>query len=223
MLTPFFISCEECPDVTSIAIRAHPGLPVLRRLKALWRGKTSPHRPGLQERFPQYPIGRESYAGNLNVLAWGEGAGLSIGHFCSIGNNVTIFLGGDHRMDWVTTFPFSVFWEEARGIAGHPRTKGDVVIGSDVWLGDGCTILSGVRIGHGAVVGTRAVVTRDVPPYAIVAGNPATLVRHRFDEATVQALLAIAWWEWPKERIVAELPTLLSGRVAEFVARNATP
>ena len=109
-------------------------------------------------------IGAHTYGAPL-VRWWGEPANLSIGRFCSIADDVQIFLGGNHRTDWVTTYPFPVFraWHEARGIAGHPATRGDVHIGHDVWLGSGSVILSGVTIGHGAVIGCRAVVSRDVP------------------------------------------------------------
>lgn len=175
----------------------------------------------LQERFPQYSIGNGSYAGELKVLSWGEGAKLSIGNYCSIADGVTIFLGGEHRTDWVTTFPFGEFWEKAEQIPGHPKTKGDVLIGSDVWLGRECMISSGVVIGHGAVVGARAVVTKSVPPYAIVAGNPATIVRYRFDKSIVDALLRIEWWNWGDDKIEKNLPLLLSNRIADFVQNHA--
>lgn len=175
----------------------------------------------LQDRFPQYNIGKGSYASDLKVLSWGEGASLSIGHYCSIADGVAIFLGGEHRIDWVTTFPFNVLWREGGGISGHPKTKGDVVIGSDVWLGRECLISSGVSIGHGAVVGARAVVTKNVPPYAIVAGNPATIVRYRFDGCVVDALLKIEWWNWSDEKIKINIPLLLSDDVVEFIDKHS--
>lgn len=163
-------------------------------------------------------VGAHTY-GAPRVRWWGEDANLVIGKFCSIAEGVEIFLGGNHRVDWVTTFPFPWFgrWPEARNIAGHPGTRGDVVIGNDVWLGAGCVILSGVRIGHGAVVGCRAVVSRDVPDYAIVAGNPASLVRMRFDAARIAGLLASAWWDWDEARIRQKMPLLLSSQIDEFL------
>jgi acetyltransferase-like isoleucine patch superfamily enzyme len=164
-------------------------------------------------------IGRHTYGAPL-VRWWGEPADLTIGRYCSIADGVEIFLGGNHRVDWITTYPFPVFsraWPEAKRIEGHPTTRGDVRIGHDVWLGSRCTIFSGVTIGHGAVVAGRAVVTRDVPDYAIVAGNPAVVVRRRFDASQVERLLRTAWWDWPPERVRQCLPLLLSGDVEAFL------
>lgn len=171
----------------------------------------------LQERYPQYAIGRHSY-GDLKVRHWGEGARLEIGAFCSFAEGVKILLGGEHRVDWVTTFPFSVLWKQAAGgITGHPHSKGDVIIGNDVWVGTEALIMSGVRIGDGAVIGARAVVTRDVPPYAIVAGHPARLVRYRFAQERIDRLLRLAWWNWSDAAIARHLPALLSADIDAFL------
>ncbi|MGB4593270.1 MAG: CatB-related O-acetyltransferase [Coriobacteriia bacterium] len=150
-------------------------------------------------------------------------ARLRIGRYCSIAIEVRIFLGGEHRPDWVTTYPFPALpqmWPSAGGISGTPATKGDVVIGNDVWIGHGATILSGVTIGDGAVIGAMAVVTGDVPPYAIAAGNPARVIRKRFDDETVAQLLELRWWDWPVGRVVEEIPHLCSDQVAEFIKAN---
>ncbi|HEY2715543.1 MAG TPA: CatB-related O-acetyltransferase [Solirubrobacterales bacterium] len=167
-------------------------------------------------------VGRHTYGHeSIEVRDWGEGATLTIGSFCSIADRIVVYLGGNHRPDWVTTFPFSAFpdqWETARGIGGHPATNGDVTIGNDVWIGSGATFMSGVNVGDGAVVGTNSTVTRDVEPYAIVAGNPAKLIRHRFAPELVERLLRIAWWEWSDERIAAAVPTMLDRDVERFVA-----
>ena len=168
---------------------------------------------------PLYDIGDYTY-GRPEVLSYGEGSRLRIGRFCSIALDVRIFLGGEHRPDWVTTYPFpplSGDWPEAKGILGTPASKGDVVIGNDVWIGHGVTILSGVTIGDGAVIGAMAVVAKDVADYAIVAGNPARVVRMRFDEETVAQLLRVRWWDWPRERIAASIPLLCSASVKEFL------
>jgi acetyltransferase-like isoleucine patch superfamily enzyme len=157
----------------------------------------------------------------IAVRHWGEPADLTIGGFCSIADRVTVFLGGNHRTDWVTTYPFPAFadrWETARGIEGHPSTNGDVTIGSDVWIGSNATIMSGVTISDGAVVATNGCVTHDVDPYAIVAGNPARLVRHRFVPSVVEQLLRIRWWDWSDELIAANVPLLCSGNVEQFVS-----
>jgi acetyltransferase-like isoleucine patch superfamily enzyme len=169
-----------------------------------------------------YLIGEYTY-GSPNVKHWGENAKLIIGRFSSIAGNVTIFLGGNHRTDWVTTYPFNVLnknFENAIDIKGHPMTKGDVVIGNDVWIGFGATILSGIKIGNGAVIATQAVVTKDVPPYSIVAGNPATIVKKRFNEKTIAQLEQIAWWNWSTEKINQEVKNLCSNKIEEFINRN---
>ena len=133
-----------------------------------------------------------------------------------------IFLGGYHRHDWVSSYPFPAFpqWREVAHIREHSVGRGDVVVGNDVWLGSQGTIIAGVRVADGAVVAARAVVTKDVPPYAVVAGNPARVVRYRFDEELVAGLMRIRWWEWPEAKIRENLTQLLSGDVAGFVARH---
>ena len=169
----------------------------------------------------RYTIGRETY-GEPEVRHWGEPATLKVGAFCSIAVDVTIFLGGNHRLEWITTFPFPVKWGNARP-AEYATTKGDVIIGNDVWIGAGVTILSGVRIGNGAVIGAGSVVAKDVPAYGIVAGNPAKLIRLRFNDEDIADLEKIAWWDWPDEKIRAAMPLLLSGNVPalrEFAQAN---
>jgi len=150
-------------------------------------------------------VGRFSYGiENVSVMQWGEGACLTIGSFCSISTNVKVFLGGNHRIDWITTFPFgNVFIDELGGkdILGHPATNGDVVIGNDVWLAHGVTIMSGVSIGDGAVVAANAHVVNNVPPYCIVGGNPAKEIRYRFNLEIRQLLLELSWWDLPLQVI----------------------
>ena len=158
-------------------------------------------------------VGRHTYGHDkLTILSWGEGAKLRIGAFCSVATGVTVILGGNHRVDWATTYPFGHINTDAlggEGIKGHPATNGDVVIGNDVWLGNGATIMSGVTIGDGAVVAARALVTRDVAPYDIVGGNPAKVIRARFPDDVREALLALKWWDLPDE-IVRDIAPLLS-------------
>jgi acetyltransferase-like isoleucine patch superfamily enzyme len=133
--------------------------------------------------------------------------------------DVTFVLGGNHRMDSASSFPLRLRLQLAgRGHDGNPWSRGDIVIGSDVWLGVGALILSGVTVGHGAVVAAGAVVVKDVPPYAIVGGNPARILRMRFEGETVEALLRIAWWNWPQEKIVAEIGALCDMPAEEFTA-----
>lgn len=151
--------------------------------------------------------------GKPKVMHWGENAKLKIGNFCSIADDVTIFLGGNHRIDWITTYPFSSLpaeWSEAIDIKGHPATKGNVEIGNDVWIGYGATIMSGVKIGDGAVVGAKAVVVKDVQPYSIVAGNPAKEIKKRFDDKLIKKLIELKWWNWPIEKIKLKINILCS-------------
>jgi acetyltransferase-like isoleucine patch superfamily enzyme len=174
-------------------------------------------------KYSKYSIGKYTY-GEPIILDWGEKVTLKIGNFCSIAFNVTILLGGEHKTEWVTTYPFIVAlrdFAEFRNFPWHQNTKGDVVIGNDVWIGTGATILSGVEIGDGAVVGACSVVTKDVPPYAIVAGNPAKVIRQRFNEETIDKLLKIKWWNWDIQRIKENMPLLLSDRINDFVEKNA--
>lgn len=190
----------------------------LRRLQSAVRRRLfkAPNELMLGPRFPQYEIGRGSYGG-LQVLEFGEGATLRIGAYCSFARGVQVFLGGEHRTEWVTTYPFSALDRRFASIKGHPKTRGDVRIGNDVWIGREAMVMSGVTIGDGAVIGARAIVTRDVAPYVIVAGNPAAFVRHRFPEEVVARLLAVSWWEWPESRVEAAVPLLLSGDIEAFL------
>lgn len=159
-----------------------------------------------QKALPDYEVGDYTY-GIPKVLKWAVCgvSKLKIGRFCSIAPNVTIFLGGEHRKDWITTYPFPALWEEAKSIKRCAYNKGDVIIGNDVWIGYGAMILSGVKIGDGAVIGAGAVVRDDVEPYSIVIGNPAREKRKRFNDETINKLLAIKWWDWDEEKIKKNL------------------
>jgi len=147
---------------------------------------------------------------------------LRIGKFCSFARGVTIYLGMNHRTDLVSTYPFKAFpddWPQSESLKVEDVgavSKGNVVIGNDVWIGDGARILSGVSIGDGAVIGAGAVVTQDVEPYSIVAGNPARPIGKRFDEQTVRKLLEIRWWDWPVEKINRNLNVICSNNVSEL-------
>lgn len=199
------------------------GLPTgLRGFLRRWinpHNQTRLHLANLVARRPgQITIGAYSY-GRPKVRFPESGAKLTIGRYCSIADGIEIMLGGNHRTEWATTYPFpamSGLWPDAAGLAGADVSRGDVVIGSDVWLGSQALILSGVGIGHGAVVAARAVVTKDVPPYAIVAGNPARIVRYRMGEERIAALLRSSWWLLPEAEIGRLIPTLLSERIEDL-------
>jgi acetyltransferase-like isoleucine patch superfamily enzyme len=155
------------------------------------------------------------------ILSWGEDTKLTIGKFCSISGNVTIFLGGEHRNDWVSTYPFNALLENYAYIKGHPKSKGNVIIGNDVWIGREAVILSGVSIGDGAVIGARSLVTKDVEPYSIVGGNPAKFIRYRFKKEFVDALLDIKWWDKELDEIAEIIPLLQSENVSEIIKRSS--
>jgi acetyltransferase-like isoleucine patch superfamily enzyme len=165
-------------------------------------------------------IGDHTY-GEPTILQFDTTTRLLMGKFCSISDQVTIILGGNHRSDWITTYPFPAFhksWPEAAAIKGHPASNGDIIIGNDVWIGYGATILSGVTIGSGAVIGAQAVISSDVPPYAVMGGNPAREIKKRFDDANIAQLLQLAWWDWPEEKIRAMLPLLCSTQINQLLA-----
>lgn len=169
------------------------------------------------KKYPKYQLGIGTY-GAPTIQDSDDGTSLHIGAFCSFASGVQIFLGNHHRTDWVSSYPFPAFFEKASHIKNFVVSRGDVTIGNDVWLCTDCTILSGVSIGHGAVVGAGAVVTRDVEPYAIVAGNPARVVRFRFDEATRSALLEVAWWSWPLDEVLQNVELLCTDQVDQLIA-----
>lgn len=189
----------------------------LRRLLRKLRGKQKAPRlyrdqERFRQRYPSYEIGIGTY-GMPVVHDWHEGSTLKIGNYCSIANNVQILLGGLHRTDWISTFPFPAYMEEAAHIKNYGGSKGDVTIGSDVWLCTDCTILSGVTIGHGAVIACGAVVTKNVEPYSIVAGNPARHVRWRLEPQQRKALLEICWWDWPEQKVRQNVAKICSADI----------
>jgi virginiamycin A acetyltransferase len=127
--------------------------------------------------------------------------------------------GANHLTDALTTYPFAIFgegWENAMAGKEYPR-KGDIVIGNDVWIGYNATIGAGVTIGDGAIIATNATVVKDVAPYTIVGGNPARAIKRRFPEQTIEQLLELRWWDWPIERITANVSRLTGNRVEDLL------
>lgn len=146
---------------------------------------------------------------------------LIIGKFCSIACGAKfLFNSANHKMASLSTYTFPLFFEEwgleKENVAQAWDQKGDIIIGNDVWIGYEAVILSGVTIGDGAVIGCRAVVTKDVPPYTIVGGVPAKPIRKRFDEETIKELQKIKWWDWPEEKIAGKIPAIQAGDLEEL-------
>ncbi|MFE9581241.1 CatB-related O-acetyltransferase [Nocardia sp. NPDC006044] len=150
---------------------------------------------------------------------------LIIGKFCALGTGTRFIMNGaNHRMDGPSTFPFPTMggsWTEHFDLLTDLPNRGDTVVGNDVWFGNGVTVMPGVRIGHGAIISTGSVVTADVPDYGIVGGNPARLIRTRFDADDIARLLAIAWWNWPLEHLTAHLRTIMAGNITALESAAA--
>lgn len=209
------MSASSHPDPT----RIHP-LPAHRRVVFL---KPLVDRPNVSiGEFTYYddPRAPERFLDDCVLYHYDFlGDRLVIGRFTAIAAGVRFLMNGcNHAMTGLSTFPFGIFgcgWEEGFDFETiRAGLKGDTVVGNDVWIGAEATIMPGVSIGDGAIVATRAVVASDVPPYAIVAGNPARVVRRRFSEETVGRLLAVAWWNWPVEKIGAHLDAIRGDDVA---------
>ena len=146
---------------------------------------------------------------------------LLIGRFCAIAEGAKFVMNGaNHAMSGFSPYPFNIFgsgWEEDFDPATWSQElRGDTVVGNDVWIGMEALILPGVTIGHGAIVAARAVASRDVPPYAIVAGNPAKVVKTRFDPDTVERLLAVAWWDWPVDKVTRNLDAIRGADISRL-------
>ncbi|QPC95135.1 antibiotic acetyltransferase [Mesorhizobium sp. INR15] len=151
-----------------------------------------------------------------------KAAPLNIGTFCSIAGEVVIMCEGNHAIDCATSYPLHIQLLKKPSPVENGGKLSGVNIGNDVWIGMRATVLPGVNIGHGAVIGANAVVSKDVPPYAIVVGNPARVVRYRFAEETIEKLLAIRWWDWDDYKIKREADAL-TGPIEGFVERHFQP
>lgn len=152
-----------------------------------------------------------------------NGDKLRIGKFCSIACGAKfLFNSANHTLRSLSTYPFPIFFEEwgldAKDIRQAWDKRGDIVIGNDVWIGFEAVILSGVTVGDGAIIGSRTVVTKDVPPYTIVGGAPARPIRRRFEDAVIEKLEALRWWDWDEEAIRRAIPAIQSGDLAALEA-----
>lgn len=170
-------------------------------------------------------IGAYSYGAPTLRLYRGDSATVRIGRYTAIApDGVVFYPGGAHRTDWVTSYGLrAVFDLPGAYEDGTPTSRGDIVVGSDCWIASDVVVTSGVTVGDGAVLATRAVVTKDVRPYAVVAGNPAREVRRRFRDDQIEALLRIAWWDWPVERVLEHVDLLCSADVDGLIERFDHP
>jgi len=154
---------------------------------------------------------------------------LTVGNFVSVGLGTKFWLGGNHRHDWVTTFPFHVtslhntyksFTNHiGNEFPGYPQSNGNIVVGNDVWIGENVTVLSGITIGDGAVIGTNSTIVKDVTPYSIVGGHPAKHIKYRFSKQDIIHLLDIKWWELSDDKIDKLLPFMYSNDIATFIKK----
>ena len=161
------------------------------------------------------------YTYGTPTIHWkNNNASLIVGNFCSISENVNIYLGGNHRKDWVTTYPFGHInqstFNSFNGV-GHPSTKGDVIIGNDVWIGNNVTIMSGVTIGDGVIIANNSHVIKNIEPYSLVGGNPAKLINYRFTAEQIEKLLQIKWWYLDDKKINKFTPLLCNNNIDKFI------
>jgi acetyltransferase-like isoleucine patch superfamily enzyme len=172
-------------------------------------------------RFSNYKIGKFTYGYKGSpIIEWeNKEAVLEIGSFCSIARGVNIYLGGNHHTEWVTTSPLNQLYNIRKDI-NAASTKGNVIIGNDVWIGADVTILSGVTIGDGVVIGTKSIISKSIPPYSVAVGNPAQVVKKRFSDDSISKLLKIKWWDWPDEKIRENISLLLSPNVDDFINKH---
>lgn len=166
--------------------------------------------------YDRWDIGEHSY-GRPIIKEWAGGDKLKIGKFCSIAPDVVLCLGGQHHDNWVTTYPFHGRFKARCKKFAEQYSKGDLIIGNDVWIGYAATILSGVTIGDGAIIGAKSVVAKDLPPYAVAVGNPVEIKRKRFSDDIIDKLLEIKWWNWNLKKILDNAEYLMSDNIERFV------
>ena len=168
-------------------------------------------------------IGAFSYGfEDTGVLSWNENIEISIGRFCSVASGLKLYCGGNHRVDWISTFPFGHIhtkYIKVQPVIGTPITNGNITIGNDIWIGRDVTILSGITIGDGAVIASNSHIVKNVEPYSIVGGNPAKFIKYRFDDKTIKYLLDLKWWNLPVDVIEKIVPYLTKQNYDEL-SRN---
>jgi len=178
-------------------------------------------------------VGKHTYGVHENKVFWYVSAydykgnyflpNLIVGSYCSVGTRVKFYLGGNHRHDWISSYPFHVksihnntFKSLPDKIKGYPHTNGDINIGNDVWIGEGVTVMSGVKIGDGAVIATNSTVVKDVEPYSITGGHPAKHIKYRFSDDVIKKLLEIKWWNMEENKLDKLIPYMVSNDIDLF-------
>ncbi|WFB34731.1 CatB-related O-acetyltransferase [Kiritimatiellota bacterium B12222] len=173
------------------------------------------------------PEGPERFENNVLYHFPFIGDRLIIGKFCAIARDVTFIMNGaNHKMSGFSTYPFFIFghgWEKATPQAGDLPSKGDTVIDHDVWIGYNATLMPGVHVGSGAIIASKSVVVQDVPAYSVVGGNPAKVLKYRFEDSCIQELLTIAWWEWRAEKISQHLESIVGCDLEKLREAAALP
>lgn len=157
----------------------------------------------------------EGSYGTIHITGDGD---VSVGKYCSLSTAIVAVFLPDHRIDWISTYPFPVLWDLP--IMGHPVDPDNIKIGNDVWIGSGATLLGGADIGDGAVIGAFSLVAGKIPPYSIAVGQPAKVIRKRFSDDIIEELLKIKWWNWDKERIMENVEFLCSQNIKDFINKN---
>ena len=178
-------------------------------------------------------VGKHTYGVHKDKVLWDVSAydykgnyflpNLIVGSYCSVGHLVKFYLGGNHRHDWISSYPFHVksihnntFKSLPDKIKGYPHTNGDINIGNDVWIGEGVTVMSGVKIGDGAVIATNSTVIKDVEPYSITGGHPAKHIKYRFSDDVIKKLLEIKWWNMEENKLDKLIPYMVSNDIDLF-------
>lgn len=171
-------------------------------------------------------VGDHSYGiNNIQVLRWDSAYNLhcpvTIGKFCSIANDLKIITNGNHKYDRASTFPFAELgWTQLTKDTVSAYGNGPVTIGNDVWIGGNCTIISNVTIGDGAIIATNSTIVKTVEPYSIVGGNPAKLIKYRFDKDVIDKMLKIKWWDWDVDKIKQAVPLLIKNdKCKDFIGK----
>lgn len=162
---------------------------------------------------------------NVNIISWSDEYKIRVGKYCSIGRDCNFFLHANHRPDWITTSsqllgPVTPEIANLHMEMGHPTCKGDIIVGNDVWIGAKSTLMSGIKIGDGAIIAAGALVTKDVEPYSVVGGNPAKHLKFRFSDSQIEKLLKIQWWNWDESKIKEECMLLWSKDINFFIEKH---